>query len=235
MPCLRLLFSNSYQKEGRADTTEKWLVLRRIYSVSSLCGKSQRVSLDDAKWLRHLGQNVRCAQQLFPLVRRTDDRAQPRFSFRNNGITDRGCEYARFKKLLREFERPRCITHVNWDNRRLAHLELKPALLQFALEHFRVGPQFLHQLFASRRIEQRERRLACRRRSRRMRSRKKEWPRPQVQKIDQVARTANVSAHCADCLAQRSHLDVHAPVALMMVHASAAAAAQHAQIGRAHV
>ncbi len=75
MPCLRFVFSTSYQKGGGADTTEKWLVLRRIYSVGSLRTKSQRVSLDDAKWLRHLGQNVRCAQQLFPFVRRTDDRA----------------------------------------------------------------------------------------------------------------------------------------------------------------
>ncbi len=62
-------------KEGCANTTEKWLVLRRIYSVGSLRSKSQRVSLNDAKGLGHRGQNVRCAQQLFPFVRRTDDRA----------------------------------------------------------------------------------------------------------------------------------------------------------------
>src|SRR5260370_24911041 len=128
--------------------------------------------LDDAKWLCPLGQNVRRAQQLLPLMRRADDRAQPCFSFSNSGIADRRGEYACFKKLLREFERLRCIPHVNWNNRRLAHFELKTALLQFALEHFRVGPQFLHQLFAFRRIEKRECSLARRGRSRRVRSRK---------------------------------------------------------------
>src|SRR5258708_27969373 len=131
-----------------------------------------RAGLDDAKWLCHLGQNVCRAQQLLSLMRRADDRAKPRFSFSNSGIADRRGEYACFKKLLRELKRPRRISHVNGDNRRLAHLELKPALLQLAFEHFRVGPQFLHQLFAFRRIEKRECSLARRGRSRRVRSRK---------------------------------------------------------------
>src|SRR5260370_22761757 len=121
-----------------------------------------RAGLDDAKWLCRLGENVCRAQQLTPLMRRADDRAKPRFSFRDSGIADRRREYACLKKLLREFERLRCIPHVNWNNRRLAHLELKPALLQLAFEHFRVGPQFLHQLFTFRRIEKRECSLARR-------------------------------------------------------------------------
>src|SRR5256885_8026480 len=53
-------------------------------------------------------------------------------------------------------------------------LELKTAPLQFALEKLRIGPEFLHQLFAFRRSEQRECRLASRRRSGRMRSRSEE-------------------------------------------------------------
>src|SRR5258708_2562137 len=112
--------------------------------------QTRGASLDDAKRLRHFGQNVSRAQQLLPFMRCADHRAKPRFSFRDSGIADRGSKYARLKELLREFERPRCIANMDRDNRRLAHLELKPALLEFALEHFRVGPEFFHQLFAFR-------------------------------------------------------------------------------------
>src|SRR5712664_248610 len=185
-------------------------------------------SLDDAERLCHFGQDVCRAQQLFPLMGRADDGAKPRLAFRHDRVTNGGSKDTRFKKFFREFERLRRVAHVNRNDRRLARFELKPALLQFALEHFRVGPQFLHQLFAFRRIEQRERRLASRRRSRRVRSRKKKWPRPQIQKIDQVARAANVPAHRAYRLAQCPHLDVHAPVALVMVYRSTASASQHA-------
>src|SRR3984893_10508737 len=131
--------------------------------------------------------------------------AQPRLAFRHDRVTDGRREDSRFKKFLREFERLRRIAHVNRNNRRLADLELKTSPLQFALEKLRIGPQFLHQLFAFRRSEQREGRLASRRRGGRVRSREKKRPRPEIQKIDQVARTANVPAHRADRFTQRSH------------------------------
>ena len=158
---------------------------------------------------------------------RADDGAKPRLAFRHGRITDGRREDARFEEFLREFEGLRRISHMDRNNGRLAYFELKTALLQFALEQFRVGPEFPYQFFPFRRIEQRERRLAGRRRGRGVRSRKEKWPRAEIQKIDQVPRAANVSAHRADRFTQRTHLDVHAAVALVMVHGPAPAAAQH--------
>jgi len=56
--------------------------------------------LDDAERLRHFGQDVRCAQQLLPLMGRADDGAKPRFAFRYDGVTDGRCEDARLEELL---------------------------------------------------------------------------------------------------------------------------------------
>src|SRR5207237_3771593 len=89
--------------------------------------------------------------------------------------------------------------------------------LQFALEEFRVGPEFLDQLFAFGRSQQRKRRLACSHRRRRVRGRKQKWPSEQIEKIDKVARAAYVAAHRANRLAQGSHLNVNASMAMEMV------------------
>src|SRR5712671_2142332 len=100
------------------------------------------------------------------------------------------------------------------NNRRLTHFELKSPLLQFALEKLGVRPQLLHQPLAFRRIQQRKSRLASRGSRWRVRSRKQERSRPQIQKINQIARPANIPAHRSNSLAQRAHLDVYAPVAV---------------------
>ncbi len=47
-----------------------------------------------------------------------------------------------------------------------------------------------------------------------------------VEKIDQFARAANVSAHRADGLAERADLNVHAAVAAEVVHGAAPVAAR---------
>src|SRR6516164_422039 len=116
---------------------------------------------------------------------------------------------------------------MNRHNRRLARLELKPALLQFFLEELRIRPKLLHQLLAFRRIQQRERSLAGGRRGRWVRSRKQKRPRPQVEKINQVSRPAYIPSHRPDGLAERPYLDVHPPMAAEMINRSASSAPQH--------
>src|SRR2546421_635395 len=88
-------------------------------------------SLDDAQRLGHFGQNVCRAQKLLPLMGRAHYGAQPRFAFRHDRVTDSRREDAGLEEFLGEFERLRRVAHVNRNNRRLAHLELKTAPLQF--------------------------------------------------------------------------------------------------------
>src|SRR5215472_2121800 len=116
---------------------------------------------------------------------------------------------------------------MNRHNRRLARLELKPALLQFFLEELRIRPKLLHQLLAFRRVQQRERSLARSRRSRRVRSRKQKRPRPQIEKINQIPRTAYIPSHGPDGLAERPYLDMHPSMAFEVINRSASSAPQH--------
>src|SRR5437588_9174774 len=107
-------------------------------------------SLNDAQRLAHFPESVRSLEQLVALVRRANYGAQPCFAFCHGGIAHRRGEYACFKKLLRKLKCLGRVTHVNRKDGRLAALELESALLQFALEELRVGPQFFHQLLALR-------------------------------------------------------------------------------------
>src|SRR5260370_29987023 len=133
-------------------------------------------------------------------------RSQPHLALRNGRVSDRRGVHARVKQLLRKLERFCGIPNMDWNDRRLTRLELKSALLQFTLEKLGVRPQFLHQPLALRRIQQGKRRLASRPRSPWVRSRKQERPRPQIQKLNQVARPANIPAHRSNRLAKRAHL-----------------------------
>src|SRR5438270_8173953 len=111
-------------------------------------------------------------------MRRADHRAQACLSLRDSRISDRWRIHPRIKQLFRELKRLRRISHMDRYDRRFAHLELKSALLQFALEKLRVRPKFLDEPLALRRIQQCKRRLASRRGRWRVRSRKQERPRP---------------------------------------------------------
>src|SRR6266478_8152083 len=178
----------------------------------------------DAERLPDFRKCVGRFQELLAFVRRADHRAQSRLALRDRGISHSRRVHSSVKKLCRKFERLRRIPNVNRNDRCLADLELKSSLFQLALEELCIRPQFLHQPLAFGRIQQRKRRLASRCRGRRVRSRKQEGPRPRIQIINQIARTANVPAHRANRLAQRAHLDVHAPVTIQMVNRPAPAA-----------
>src|SRR6516164_1465577 len=144
--------------------------------------------LDDRQRLSDFSEGVCGAQQLFALVSRADDGAQPRLVLGNDRITYGRCENAGLKKPFRKFNRFRGIANVDRNDRRLAAFELEPALLQFALEELGVGPELFQELFAFRRREQGKRRLAFANRGRWVRSREEKRPRAQIEKINEVAR-----------------------------------------------
>src|SRR5580658_2952250 len=62
-----------------------------------------------------------------------------------------------------------------------------------------------------------------------MRGGKKERPRALLQKIDQIARAADVATDRSNRFAERTDLDVHASMAIVMVNRAASAAAEHAR------
>src|SRR6266478_5005791 len=153
---------------------------------------------DNAQWLRNFRQSICSLQKLFALMRSTHHGAQPCLALGHRRVSDRRRVHPCLEKLLRKLKRLRRISNMDWNNRGLASLKLKSALLQLALEKFRVRPQLLDQPLAFRRIQQSKGRLASRGSRRRVRSRKQERPRAQVQKIDQIARPANITAHRSD-------------------------------------
>src|SRR5205823_13693581 len=116
-----------------------------------------------------------------------------RLNLSDDRVADRMSKNTGFKMLFRNLKSFRGFTYVDRNDRRLAALKLESAFLQFALEEFRVGPEYLDQLFAFGQSQQRKRRLACPHRRRRVRGRKQKWPSAQIEKIDQVARAAYVA------------------------------------------
>src|ERR1700704_7123245 len=97
---------------------------------------------------------------------------------------------------------------MNGSDGRLACSDGKTKPFQPALEKFRVRPKFFNQLFANRRIKKRKGGLTRGHHRRRMSGGVQKWPRAAIQEIDQLARTANVTAHRADRFAERADLDV---------------------------
>jgi len=111
------------------------------------------------------------------------------------------------------------IAHVNGNDRRLAHFELKTALLQFTLEHFCVAQssftsfRLLANPAAQRRLQAAAVAGGC--------EVETEGRRADTKSSAHASR--QTYRHRADGLAERSHLDVHAPVALLVVTVRAAA------------
>src|SRR5215467_8214233 len=85
--------------------------------------------LHDTERLADLGKGVCGFQQLLSLVGRAHNRAQPRFTFRDDRVTHCGREDSRLKELLRKFKRFRGLADMNRDNWRLAGFELESTLL----------------------------------------------------------------------------------------------------------
>src|SRR2546426_10238351 len=184
--------------------------------------------LHDAERLADLAQDFGGAFQIGAFVGSRDDGAQTRFAFRDRGIADGRRVKTRVKQLRGEFKCFGSVAHVNGNDGRLAPFEAEALLLEQPPEIFRVGPEFLDELFAIRRIEQRKGRLAGGRDRRRMSWGEKERPSAQVQIVNQIARAADVSSHGADGLAERADLNVYAAVAAGMVHRAAPTAPENA-------
>src|SRR5580692_12598667 len=89
---------------------------------------------DDAERLSDCFQRIGRPQQLIPLVRGAHDRAQSRLPFRHRREPYRGREHSGLEELLGELKGLGRVSDVDRNNRRLADLELKAALLKLPLE-----------------------------------------------------------------------------------------------------
>src|ERR1700683_910122 len=139
------------------ETASRYCKNTQFRSASTTAGLR---CLDDPEGFSDRRQDIRGAQKFVPLVRRAHNRAQPRLTLRHRGEPPRRRKPARLEQLLRELKRLGRITHMDGDNRCLAHLELEPALFELPLEEFRVRPELLHQALALGRIQQGKRCLA---------------------------------------------------------------------------
>ena len=104
---------------------------------------------------------------------------------------------------------------------------LKPELAELLLQVAGVLPELLDALRLL--LEDVEGGDAGRGDGRRMRGREQERPRAMIEKLDQVARAADVAAERADGLRERADLDIDAAMQVEVVDGAAAVAAQHAR------
>ena len=110
--------------------------------------------------------------------------------------------------------------------RRVDAADVEAQRAQLLLPVARVLPQLVDALRLL--LQHVERRDAGGRDGRRMRGREQERPSAMVEKLDEIARAADVAAERADGLRQRADLDIDAAVQVEVVDGAAAVAAQHA-------
>jgi hypothetical protein len=97
---------------------------------------------------------------------------------------------------------------------------------EFFFPEARVLPEIFHALgFVFQNVESGD---ARGRHRRRMRGRKQEWPGAVIEKIDEIAGAANVSAERADGFGQRAHLNIYAAVHVEVIDRAATVAAENA-------
>src|SRR4030095_9906275 len=105
--------------------------------------------------------------------------------------------------------------------------DVEPKQAEFFFPVARVLPQLFYTVWLL--LEDVECCDARSRNRRRVRSREKKRPGSVIEEINQITRPANISAQCADCLGECSHLDIHAAVLLEVVNRSAPIAPEHAR------
>src|SRR3984885_15882767 len=177
--------------------------------------ESGRLLAQDSHALPDALQHSERLLQFFVRMRRRHDGADARLTLWHRWERNAGAEHAFFKKFAGKVHGEFAVANNNRRNRSLARrcgapTNIETQQTELFLPEARVLPEFLHALgFVVEHLEGRNARGAHRRW---MRGRKQKRPCPVIKKIDQVARAANVSAERADCLRQRSHLDVHPPM-----------------------
>src|ERR1700722_18226872 len=123
------------------------------------------------------GDNLAPAIQIRALVRGCDHGSQACLAFGHGGKTDGGNVHTRIVQTARKFKCFCAFPHVYWSDRSLSRAGGKAVSFQAALEKFCIGPKFLEQFLAVRRIEEREGRLARGHDRGRMPGGKKKWAR----------------------------------------------------------
>ena len=192
------------------------------------CNKKNRSHSNDREVFADALENFEGALEVSAFVRGGDDGAQPRLAFRHDRIADGQGEDAFVKKLARKVEGLGRFADDDGRDGRFALAGVEAELLQAALEKFRVAPQALDELCAGFGIEKLEGGLASGGDGGRMGSRKKEWSAAMIEKIDEIAGAADVSADGADGFAERADLDVNAAVTAEMIHGAASVASENA-------
>ena len=169
--------------------------------------------------------------QLFLRVRRGHDGADAGFAFRHGGECDAGAEHAFFEQLAGEVHGELAVADDDRRDRSFAGrsgaaADVEAEQAEFFFPEARVLPELFHALgLVFQNVEGRD---AGGRHRRRMRRREQERPRAVIEKIDQIARAADVSAERADRLRQRADLNIDAAVHVEVIDGAAAVAAQHA-------
>src|SRR6185436_20154816 len=107
----------------------------------------------NAERLGNLRQDICRLQKLFSFMPGTDNRSQPGLAFGHRRIPHRGRKYPGVEQLARKLECLCRVPDMDWNDRRLAGLELEATLFQLALQKLGIGPQLLHEFFAFGRIE----------------------------------------------------------------------------------
>src|SRR5579862_4643389 len=159
------------------------------------------------------------------------DGANPSLAFGYSRERDPSPENAFFEQLAGEVHRKLAIADNDRRDRSLAcgrgpsaYIESKQ--LQFFFPEARVLPELFHALrFIFEHVEGGD---TCRRHGRWMRSREQKRPGPVIEKVNQIARAADVSTERANGFRQRSDLNIHAPVHFEMIDCSSAVFAEDA-------
>src|SRR5208282_3639209 len=187
-------------------------------------------SSENPHLLPHTLQHFQRPLQFFLRMRRGHDGPHPSFAFGDGGKCDAGSQHSFFEQFAGKVHCQTAVTNDDGGDWRFARrsrlaADVESEQAEFFLPEPGVRPELLHPLRFS--FENVECRNASRRDRGRMRSRKQKRPRAVIEKIDQIARTADVAAESADRFRQGSNLNVDAPVHPEMIDGAASVAAEH--------
>src|ERR1017187_851018 len=158
------------------------------------------------------------------------NRTNARLTFWDCGESDARGHYTGIEERFAEFHGAFAVANDDWSNRRLTGwrglaADVKSSRRKPAFEVTSIVPETRDTFwFVLQKIECSNASSGDRRR---MRGGEKKRPGAMVKILDQVARSANVSAQRANRFGKRTHLDVHASMTMKVIHTASAIAAEH--------
>src|SRR6202020_3349523 len=192
----------------------------------------RRASSDNIHPLPNPAKHLQRLLQFLWRVGFCHDGADPGFTFGNGGEGDAGAEDTFFEELAGEVHGELAFADDDGRDRSLAGrsgaaADIEAEQAKFFFPEARVLPELFHTLgFVLKNIESSN---AGRGYGRRMRSRKQKRPRPMIEKIDEIARSTDVSTQHSDGFRQSSNLDIDASVYIEVIDRAAAIAAEYAR------